>query len=217
MCRNALQAKHTASTARALPSTQEASEDAGALVRAICGLVYVLATSAAFRLVLAEVFLIARKTAADVAVRVEQTAVVVEKVAVDVEGCVRPGDGTLADVKAEVGGLGDGLGNELSGSGLVAAGCGRSLRRCSRRALSQQRMRTFADYRRWVHHVCSYVRRHVGTNYFAGYGAAASEPVLPGRPPRRSRAVPQICNESATSQGSSRARVSQTRKATLGT
>ncbi|KAL1941942.1 hypothetical protein VTO73DRAFT_6472 [Trametes versicolor] len=108
--------------ARALPSTQEASEDAGALVRAIYGLVYVLATSAAFRLVLSDVFLIARETTADVAARVEQAAAVVEKVAEDVEGTVRPGGGTFADVKAEAGGLGDGLANELSGDGIVADG-----------------------------------------------------------------------------------------------
>ncbi|EIW63656.1 uncharacterized protein TRAVEDRAFT_69572 [Trametes versicolor FP-101664 SS1] len=108
--------------ARALPSTQEASEDAGALVRAIYGLVYVLATSAAFRLVLSDVFLIARETTADVAARVELAAAAVEKVAEDVEGTARPGGGTFADVKAEAGGLGDGLANELSGDGIVADG-----------------------------------------------------------------------------------------------
>ncbi len=91
-------------------------------MRAVYGLVYVLATSAAFRLVLSDVFLIARETAADVAVRVEQAAVVVGRVAEEVEGTVRPGGGTAADVKAAVGGLGDGIADELSEDGIVSDG-----------------------------------------------------------------------------------------------
>lgn len=218
MCRNALQAKHTASTARALPSTQEASADAGALVRAIYGLVYVLATSAAFRLVLADVALIARETTADVAARVKQAAAVVEKVAEEVEGTVRPGGGTLADVKAEVGGLGDGLVNELSGDGIVAAGMREipaKVQQESPDAAKDAVIRRLQEV--GVHHVSSYVRRHVRADYFVGYGAGAPDTVLPRRPPHHSRAVPQIRSESTTSQCSARTRASRTRAATLAT
>lgn len=196
VCRNALQAKQTASTARALPSTQEASADAGALVRSIYSLVYVLATSAAFRLILSDVFLIVRETTADVAARVGLAAAVVEKVAEDVEGTVRPGGGTVADVKAELGGFGDGIANELSGDGIVADGMreiAAKVQQESPDAAKDAVIRRLQEV--GIHHV--FVRRQAGTDCFVGYGAGAPESVLPGRLPHHSRAVPQICSESA--------------------
>ena len=103
-----------------MPSQEEANSDASALLRAVYTLVYTLATSAAFRLILTDVLLIARETVADVAGRIEQVAAVVEKAAEDVEQTVRPGGGTLDDVKGKAAEVSENATEDLAGNGLVS-------------------------------------------------------------------------------------------------
>ncbi|KAI0630054.1 hypothetical protein C8Q77DRAFT_237448 [Trametes polyzona] len=106
--------------ARELPSKDEASSDAAALIRSVYSLVFVLVTSAAFRLILSDVLLIARETAADVAARVEEVAGVVERAAEQIEETVRPGGGTIEDVQATAGEVGQSMTAELSGEGPIS-------------------------------------------------------------------------------------------------
>ncbi|KAI0820075.1 hypothetical protein BC628DRAFT_1341855 [Trametes gibbosa] len=108
--------------ARELPSSGEASADAAALVRSLYHLVFVLATSAAFRLVLSDMLLIARETTADVAAHIGHVAGAVEKAAEEVEETVRPGGGTMEDVQGVGGDVAESVVNELSGSGPVSEG-----------------------------------------------------------------------------------------------
>ncbi|KAH9859151.1 hypothetical protein C2E23DRAFT_801645 [Lenzites betulinus] len=108
--------------AQELPSSQEASSDAATLVRSLYSLFYVLATSAAFRLVLSDILLIARQTTADVAAQIGNVAEAVEKAAGAVEETVRPGGGTLEDVKAVAGDVGGSVAKEVSGGGPISAG-----------------------------------------------------------------------------------------------
>ncbi|KAI0369621.1 hypothetical protein BV20DRAFT_1077187 [Pilatotrama ljubarskyi] len=109
-----------ATIAQELPSQQEVSSDTATLLRSVYSLLYVLATSAAFRLVLSDVLLIARETAADVAAGVEQVAATVEKAAENVEETVRPGGGTVDDVREKASEVGERVVVELEGSGPVA-------------------------------------------------------------------------------------------------
>ncbi|KAI0746172.1 hypothetical protein C8Q76DRAFT_706217 [Earliella scabrosa] len=106
--------------AQQVPSQEEANSDAAALLRSVYTLVYTLATSAAFRLILTNVLLIARETVADVAGRIEQVAAVVEKAAEDVEQTVRPGGGTLDDVKGKAAEVSEKATEDLAGHGPVS-------------------------------------------------------------------------------------------------
>ena len=90
------------SSAQQLPSQQEAASDAASLLSSICTLVYVLLSSAAFRIILSDVLLIARQTVADVAARVGDTAFAVEKAADNIQDAVRPGGTTSEIVQRKV-------------------------------------------------------------------------------------------------------------------
>ncbi|KAI0699901.1 hypothetical protein C8T65DRAFT_831795 [Cerioporus squamosus] len=103
-----------------LPSQGEVTSDAAALLRSAYTLVYVLATSAAFRLILSDVLLVARETVADVAARVEVVAATVQKAAEDVEETVRPGKGTIEDIKGKAAEAGEKMTEELTGDGTVS-------------------------------------------------------------------------------------------------
>ncbi|KAI0355792.1 hypothetical protein OH77DRAFT_1589761 [Trametes cingulata] len=105
--------------AQELPTQHELTSDASTLLRSAFQLLAVLATSTAFRLVLSDVLLIARETAADVAGRVERVAAAVERAAGDVEERVRPGGGTGEEVREVVGEVGERLVEELGERGVV--------------------------------------------------------------------------------------------------
>ncbi|TFK77797.1 hypothetical protein K466DRAFT_668620, partial [Polyporus arcularius HHB13444] len=105
--------------AQELPAQEEAKEDAAALLRSAYTVVYILATSAAFRLILSDFLLVARETVADVAARVEAVAATVEKAAGGVEETVRPGRGTVADVRSTAAEAGEKVSEELMGEGIV--------------------------------------------------------------------------------------------------
>ena len=89
------------------------------LVRSAYTLVYTLATSVAFRLILSDVLLIARETVADVAARVEVVAATVEKVAENIEDTVRPGGGTVEDIKGKAAEASEKVTEELTGDGII--------------------------------------------------------------------------------------------------
>ncbi|EJF65616.1 hypothetical protein DICSQDRAFT_133225 [Dichomitus squalens LYAD-421 SS1] len=82
-----------------LPSQEEAASDASSLLHSIYTLAYVLLTSAAFRVILSDVLLIARQAVADVAARVGNAAATVENIADDIEETVRPGGGTVEEIR----------------------------------------------------------------------------------------------------------------------
>ncbi|KAI0744344.1 hypothetical protein C8Q80DRAFT_1107728 [Daedaleopsis nitida] len=105
--------------AQELPSQQEVASDSATLLRSAYTLIYILVTSAAFRLILADMLVIARETVADVALRVEHVAVFVGKAAADVETTVRPGGGTIEDVTLQSDRLGEKAADELAGDGVV--------------------------------------------------------------------------------------------------
>ncbi|RPD69589.1 hypothetical protein L226DRAFT_563232 [Lentinus tigrinus ALCF2SS1-7] len=102
-----------------LPSQQEMTSDAAALVRSVYTLLYVLTTSAAFRLILSDILLVARETVADVAACVEVVAASVEKAAGDVGKTVRPGGGTIEDVKGKAAEASEKVSQEVSGEGIL--------------------------------------------------------------------------------------------------
>ncbi|RPD68333.1 hypothetical protein L226DRAFT_617588 [Lentinus tigrinus ALCF2SS1-7] len=102
-----------------LPSQQEVTSDAAALVRSVYTLLYVLTTSAAFRPILSDVLLVARETVADVAAGVEVVAASVEKAAGDVGKTVRPGGGTIEDVKGKAAEASEKVSQEVSGEGIL--------------------------------------------------------------------------------------------------
>ena len=90
------------SSAQHFPSQQEAASDAASLLYSIYTLVYVLLSSAAFRIILSDVLLIARQAVADVAARVGDTAFAVEKAADNIQDAVRPGGTTSEIVQRKV-------------------------------------------------------------------------------------------------------------------
>ncbi|KAI0762170.1 hypothetical protein BD413DRAFT_606873 [Trametes elegans] len=108
--------------AQQIPSTDEAADDAATLLRSIYSLAYVLATSAAFRLILSDVLLVARETTADVAANVEKIAEVVVERAAETERTVRPGGGTVEDVKNTAGATSERLVDELEHDGTISGG-----------------------------------------------------------------------------------------------
>ena len=90
------------SSAQQLPSQQGAASDAASFLYSIYTFLYVLLSSAAFRIILSDVLLIARQTVADVAARVGDTAFAVEKAADNIQDAVRPGGSTSEDVQRKV-------------------------------------------------------------------------------------------------------------------
>ncbi|KAI0646008.1 hypothetical protein C8Q79DRAFT_1001457 [Trametes meyenii] len=109
----------TETVAQETPSQGEVASDSAALLRSIYALLWVLVSSAAFRLILSEVLLVTRETAADVASRVGQLAKDVATGAAEIEETVRPGGGTVQDVKSKAGEIGAKITDELAEDELV--------------------------------------------------------------------------------------------------